>query len=313
VYSISGNYKTRAARLLLFAASIFWLVALALGRIAASAPNPRHAIGGQPRKYLIQSNPVPLPPTLAIPRYDPGPSPFHSGETLVYAASWIGIPAARARITLLRTVAGCWTGQLWIRSSKAVDLLYRMRDYVREDFDRGNLRPQDMYILQHDKKRLDQWTVSFDDGSHLVTSAKTNAEGRTWVRRFSGGEPWGPFSGAMLALSLPLRVGRTYTFDVFSGGSRYVFAFDVRARERITTPLGSFQALRIEPSVVWLSEGKFLKDASETIVWLSDDARHLPLRVEAAAFVGTIRIDLVQVRNAPRPALASAVPVNSSR
>jgi hypothetical protein len=181
-----------------------------------------------------------------------------------------------------------------------------MRDYVDEDFSRENLRPQEMHILQHDNQRRDEWSVRFDDGAHLVTSAKKNAEGRTWVRKFSGGEPWGPFSGAMLALSLPLTVGETYTFDVFSGGNRYVLAFNVQKREPIITPMGTFRALRIVPSVVWLSDGKFRNQVSQAVLWVGDDERHLPLRIEAAVYIGRISVDLVQVRNAPEPAVASA-------
>ena len=252
--------------------------------------------------------PIPLPSDLAIPHYDPGPPPFRSGETLVYEASWIGIPAAEARIVLLNSGAAnrSWTGKLWLRSSAAVDLVYRMRDYIDEDFNRGDLRPREMHILQHEKQRRDEWSVRFNDREHLVTSVKRNMQGRTWVREFSGGEPWGPFSGAMLALSLPLTVGETYTFDVFSGGNRYVLAFTVDKRESVTTPLGTLRALRILPSIVWLSEGKFLNQVSKMVVWVSDDERHLPLKIEATAFIGSISIDLHQVLNAPGPTIAAA-------
>ena len=253
------------------------------------------------RTSLHPAKPIPLPADLSIPHYDPGPPPFRSGEMLVYEASWIGIPAAEARILLLNNEAsgGSWTGKLWLRSNSAVDLLYPMRDYVSEDFNSNDLRPREMHILQHEKKRIDEWSIRFDDREHLVRCAKRNAQGRTWLREFTGGEPWGPFSGAMLALSLPLAVGETYTFDVFSGGNRYVLAFTVQKRESVTTPLGRLPALRIIPSIVWLSEGKFLNQVSRIVVWVTDDQRHLPLRIEAAAFIGSIRIDLVQVRNAP--------------
>jgi Protein of unknown function (DUF3108) len=253
--------------------------------------------------------PIPLPPDLAIPHYYPGPAPFRSGETLVYDASWLGIPAAEARVVLLKNgVDGqSWTGKLWLRSSTAVDLLYRMRDYIYEDFNRDDLRPREIHILQREKQRHDEWSVRFDDREHLVTSAKRNGQGRTWLREFSGGEPWGPFSGAMLALSLPLNVGDKYTFDVFSGGNRYVLAFKVERLEPITTPWGPLRALRIIPSVVWLSEGKFRNQVSQAVLWVSDDARHLPLRIEAAAFVGNIRVDLVRVLNAPQPTTGAPV------
>jgi hypothetical protein len=181
-----------------------------------------------------------------------------------------------------------------------------MRDYLYEDFNRDNLRPRQIHIFQHEKRRRDEWYIRFDDHEHLVTSAKRNAQGRTWVREFSGGQPWGPFSGAMLALSLPLNVSETYTFDVFSGGNRYVLAFSVDRRESITTALGTLPALRIIPSVVWLSEGKFRHQVSQMVVWVADDEQHLPLRIEASAFVGSIRIDLAQVVNDPQSNPADA-------
>jgi Protein of unknown function (DUF3108) len=302
VYSIRVKCETFIAWLTVIGLSV---CCSAIGAAGIESPSRQAAV---PPLSLHRPVPIPLPSDLAIPHYDPGPPPFRSGETLVYEASWIGIPAAEARIVLSNNEAagGSWTGKLWLRSSSVVDLLYRMRDYVYEDFNRGDLRPREIHILQHEKQRRDEWSVRFNDREHLVTSAKRNAQGRIWMREFSGGEPWGPFSGAMLALSLPLRVGETYTFDVFSGGNRYVLAFTVDKRESVTTPLGTLRALRIVPSIVWLSEGKFLNQVSKMVVWVSDDKRHLPLRIEAAAFVGSIRIDLVQAFNAPGPALPAA-------
>jgi hypothetical protein len=301
VYSIRIKWKTLVRRLVFIGLAI---ACTAIGAASVEVPLRQAAAS---HKDLHGPAPIPLPSDLPIPRYYPGPAPFRSGETLVYEASWVGIPAAEARVVLLKNGADgrSWTGKLWLRSSTAVDLLYRMRDYVYEDFNRDDLRPHEMHIFQREKQRRDEWSIRFDDREHLVTSAKRNAQGRTWVREFSGGEPWGPFSGAMLALSLPLNVGETYTFDVFSGGNRYVLAFNVDRRESITTSLGTLPALRIVPSVVWLSEGKFRDQVSQTVLWISDDERHLPLRIEAAAFVGNIRVDLAQVLDGPKPTLSA--------
>ncbi|MBV8055318.1 MAG: DUF3108 domain-containing protein [Deltaproteobacteria bacterium] len=303
MYSIRVKWKTFVGRLLLLG------LALCCAAIDAASIESPSRPANSPRPNLHGPIPIPLPSNLAIPHYNPGPPPFRSGETLIYEASWIGIPAAEARIVLLNNGAGgrSWTAKLWMRSSSTVDLVYRMRDYVYEDFNRDDLRPRQMHILQHEKQRRDEWSIRFDDREHLVTSAKRNAQGRIWVREFSGGEPWGPFSGAMLALSLPLIVGETYTFDVFSGGNRYVLAFTVDKRESIATPLGTLRALRILPSIVWLSEGKFRNQVSKMMVWVSDDERHLPLKIEATAFIGSIRIDLAQVLNAPGPTIADTV------
>jgi hypothetical protein len=300
----------RAGRILAIIATVTALCLPAPARSGSATPSADPVLRSMPAKRakpLPQRTPgpIPLPTALKIPRYEAGPPPFNNGETLVYDAAWAGIPAAEARITVThnRLYPQSWTGQMWINTSKVADPLYRMRDYIREDFGRESLRPDEMYILQHEKKRLDEWRVKFDEENHLVVSVKKNRAGRIWTRRFSGGDPWGPFSGAMMALSQPLTVGQTYTFDVFSGGNRYVFSFAVQQREQITTALGTFNTLRIEPSVLWLSEGSFRSQARDTTIWVTDDARHLPVRIESAVFIGTVRADLTQIVNAAVPTL----------
>jgi uncharacterized protein DUF3108 len=251
--------------------------------------------------------PLPLPGNLHIPAYAPGRLPFRSGETLVYRASWLGVPAADARILIMhnKLKPQWWTGVMTLNTSEVVDVVYRMRDVFSENFDYTTLRPNDIYILQHEKKRLDQWRVNFDHAQRLVTAVKTSRHGKVTTRRFSGGDPLGPFSGAMMALSQPLRPGQSLTFDVFSGGNRYVFAFKVVARERITTALGTFDTLKIEPWVLWLSEESFRRETRATTVWVTDDARHLPVRIAAEVFFGSVYADLIEVTGAPPPASAA--------
>jgi hypothetical protein len=241
--------------------------------------------------------PLPLPENLKIPSYPPGPPTFHDGETLFYDATWLGAPAASARVIVSRnrTHPEWWRGEMWITSSAIVDLAYRMRDYFREDFRRDSYRPDSIYIQQHENKRFDEWHTTFDHQDRVVTAIKRNRRGETTERLFSGGDPLGPFSGAMMALSQPLKPGDDLTFDVFSGGNRYVFAFNVIDRERITTELGTFNTLKIEPTVIWLSQGSFRSQARETTIWVTDDGRHLPVRMAADVFFGYIYVDLVKV------------------
>jgi hypothetical protein len=189
----------------------------------------------------------------------------------------------------------CWTGEMRLASSALVDKLYRMRDLFTENFSYSSWQPVDVEIFQHEKQRKDHWKAVFDHPDETVVSVKTNRIGKVSVRRFIGGDPWGPFSGAMMALSQPLAPGQTYTFDIFSGGNRYVFNFAVQRREQIKTQLGVFSTLRFEPTVLWLSDKSFRSEAHETTVWVTDDPHHLPLRVESAVFIGAVDVDLTEV------------------
>ena len=44
-----------------------------------------------------------------------------------------------------------------------------------------------------------------------------------------------------------------------------------------------------------MSDGKINDSVHDTKLWVSADARRLPLRIESAVFIGSVRIDLVKV------------------
>jgi hypothetical protein len=245
--------------------------------------------------------PRPLPDGVRIPRYSPGPMPFHTGEQLVYQGSWIGIPAAGGKVVLHggNGDRGLLSAEIWVSTNRLTDKFYKMRDYLREEFT-SSLKPTQMSIRQNEGRRHDTFNVTFDHRDHVVTLVKHGPRGQQ-TRKFLSYNPSGPVSGAMMALSQPLEAGDSLSFDAFSGTTRYVFELKVVRRERIGTPLGEFDAFRIVPSVTYLSDGKLNDEVHDTTLWVSADARRLPLRIESAVFIGSVRIDLVGVIDPASP------------
>ncbi len=241
----------------------------------------------------------PLPDGVRVPGYAPGPMPFHPGQQLIYEASWIGIPAAGGKVSLHPDGGDSarLSAEIWISTNRLTDKFYKMRDYLREDFTAASLRPAEMNIRQNEGRRHDTFNVTFDHRDHVVTLVKHGPRG-VQTRRFLSYNPSGPVSGAMMALSQPLKPGDSLSFDSFSGTTRYIFELKVVRRERIGTPLGEFDAFRIVPSITYLSDGKINDEVQDTTLWVSADARRLPLRVESAVFIGSVRIDLVKVIDA---------------
>jgi hypothetical protein len=115
-----------------------------------------------------------------------------------------------------------------------------------------------------------------------------------------------------MALSQPLEVGKDMTFDVFSGRSRYVIRMAVVGRDRLSTPLGDLDAMRVVPTVLYLSDGDQRKTARETTLWVSADGRRLPLRIEVTAFVGKLRADLIEVGDVTPDAKREDTPSDDS-
>lgn len=298
--------KLLAGALASIAAALI-LVVSAAGAGAISAPSPgapssRQPEPARPKKHRRLPTPAPTPDALPpevkakVPAYKPGPIPFHDGEQLVYQASWIGIPAAQARIEFHKPLAepSRWVGEIWIQTNPFADLFYKMRDYMRESIADSTLHTSGVYLVQHENSRLNYYDVSINRPAQMVTVTRKNRKG-TQRREFIASDPWGPISGAMMALTQNLAPGKTYAFDVFAGSQRYVFAFEVEDREKIHLSLGDFDAWRIVPDVWYLSDGRLRSQAHGTVLWISADERRLPLRIESQAFIGHVRADLIRI------------------
>jgi hypothetical protein len=285
------------------AALMLVVCAIAAPMPASGAPdsNPP-AEAAHPHKHRHSPTPAPTPMALPpevkakVPAYKPGPIPFHDGEQLILQASWIGIPAAQARIEFHRPKKdpSSWRGEIWIETNPVADVFYKMRDYVRESMAGDTLHTNGVYVVQHEKSRLNYYDVTIDRPAQMVTMTKKNHKG-TQSKEYIASDPWGPISGAMMALTQDFAPGKTYAFDVFSGSQRYVFAFEVQRREKVHLALGDFDAWRVVPDVWYVSDGELRSEAHGTVLWISADERHLPLRIETQTFIGYVRAELIKI------------------
>jgi hypothetical protein len=89
---------------------------------------------------------------------------------------------------------------------------------------------------------------------------------------------------------LPLVVGQSYTMDVLSGDRVYPLEVKVKKRERIKVPAGTFDTLLVEPFL--RAPGIFIAKGKKLEVWLTDDARHLPVRMRSEVFIGHVSAEL---------------------
>jgi hypothetical protein len=280
-------------------------LALALIGMAATRPGADAGPPAAPATAKPEQPPQPQRPPagLTIPAYKPGPLPFRSGERLTYRVSWLGIPAAEARVELhsSREDRDVLTAEAWLETNGFVDIFFKMRDYIREEMSAATFETREEYFRQHEARSFTEYFVNFDHDAGVVAAVRKNREGET-VKRYIAGNGYGPLSGAIMALTQPPGPGSDLIFDVFPGDHRYVLDFKTASRERIHVPAGDFDASRIVPGVVYLNDKGMCGKLYYTLLWVSDDDRRLPLRAEFTTFVGSLRADLVSVDS---PALAS--------
>ncbi|RYD56852.1 MAG: DUF3108 domain-containing protein [Sphingobacteriales bacterium] len=80
----------------------------------------------------------------------------------------------------------------------------------------------------------------------------------------------------------------------------HVYSLYVRyiGKERITTKYGTFNAIKLSPLLI---EGTIFKGGEKMMVWVSDDANHLPVRVDSPILVGSVKVDLMGYQKLRNP------------
>jgi len=236
-----------------------------------------------------------LPDGIQTPAYAPGRIPFHPGQRLFYTVSWEQLPVAFAKISLHTDPksARVWVGEALVSTNRLVDVFYRLRAYLRDDFPAQTLASDDVFIRHNENGRLTEYLVNFDRAEGIVQTTRRKHD-RTEVKRFTASHPLGPIGGCLLALSQPFKIGDTMTLDVFAATEPYVVQLRVARRGQIPVGADAVVPFRVIPTILYVSSPKNHYKVRQAVIWLSADSRHVPLRIEADTFVGRIYIDLVQ-------------------
>jgi hypothetical protein len=91
--------------------------------------------------------------------------------------------------------------------------------------------------------------------------------------------------------------------DVFTINSivdKEIWPLKIRyvGRETITCDIGTYKCVKFRPLV---QKGRIFKKEDDLNVWLTDDKNHIPLRAQAKILFGSIKLDIVSVKNLANP------------
>jgi len=224
---------------------------------------------------------------------------FVDGETLDYNLTWLKITGGTARMTISAPDDASYRITSVARSSPTFSRFFKVRDEIetvvaRNDF--STLR----YVkrLDEDGDQIEEVTV-VEDGTATRTRKK--------VKKVRVPRPvFDPISLIYHLRTLDLTPGKVYEFEIIADGKLYsVSARSVR-KEKVTTPAGTFNCVRVEPRMT--SGG--VEREERLFIWYSDDEKKLPVRIRTEVKVGaitaTLRGTTAGVASADPPALVEA-------
>lgn len=86
------------------------------------------------------------------------------------------------------------------------------------------------------------------------------------------------------------KVGAKIPFSMFLDDKVYNLYIRYLGKEKIETRYGTFNTIKISPLLI---EGTIFKGGEKMAIWVSDDANHLPVRIDSPILVGSIKVDLM--------------------
>lgn len=252
---------------------------------ASVAVGAEHAAGAAPTAGAASTDTLANPATAGL-----APVPWKIGEYFQFSIDWNGLNGGGSlmQVQNLQRMDGRRVYHIVTKteSNSFVSKFYKVRDRAESFIDAESLYTR--RFVKHLREggykkdyevRFDQGAKKavYDDGSSVDVPARVHDV----------------LSAFYYVRTLPLPSGGTIQIPTHDNKKSYDMEVLVHGRERIEVPAGKFDCVMVEP--VLKSEGVF-KSKGSIYVWLSDDARRIPVLVKSKVPVGSISVSLTDMR-----------------
>lgn len=214
---------------------------------------------------------------------------YAQGETLDYDLSWSRISGGAARMTIapigdqdrLRITSIAKSGTFF-------SMFFKVRDEIESVVSSNDFSTIEYHkILLEGSKRKDELTI---------IDTKNNVALRKGTAIHVPRPVFDPLSLMYYVRGLELTPGKVHEFTIIADGKIYKVSAAVGDRETITTPAGTFNTVVVEPKME-SQAGVFKDEQTRLLIWYSDDARHLPVRIRSDVKIGSITVALRAVKS----------------
>jgi len=229
--------------------------------------------------------------------------PFRVGEKIVHDVTYFGVSAGNLTMEVkpFAQVNGrkSYNFRFSIGTSSLFSSFYSVDDHVNIllDFEKlvpsvyklhvketGQLRETRMLIEQDGEK----YFANFWEKKFTEKNGEEQKRTRWEVPEYSQNV----FSSVVYMRFFQWKAGTEYAYSVADNEENNLFKAKVVRREKLKTPVGSFDAIVIRPEVEL--KGK-LKPVGENLIWLSDDDRKFILRIESKIKIGTMVSEVIEL------------------
>jgi len=239
----------------------------------------------------------------AVPVYKPKHYPFEGGEKAVYRASWNGLlSVATAEINTRPTVVDgrqVYNVRVEAKTSRALDLIWKMRDTILSTFDAKALLPSRFRFHQRENSRVINTDARYNEATKRWAVHRQQVGKRAKVYEFDSHNTFDPLTAVYFARSLDFKPGDRLYFKVFGGRYQYLLELHVERKEPVALESGkTVEAFRIIPRTQNITKNGYAQRLNEAVIWLSADERRIPVKLSSKISFGSVRLDLIEDKHA---------------
>ena len=223
-----------------------------------------------------------------------GPLPVK--EKLDYSVEWRLITAGKVQLgwgaNPQAETAG-WQTKVHLESSGLVSKLFKVYDDYSATMTEG-LCASSTLMLSQEGRRKRETRVTFDRAARKASYHEKDLNTNTVAASHEIDIPecvHDVFGGLYLLRTLHLEPGQSTQVPVSDGKKSVSAKVEAQARETVKTPAGTYKTIRYE---AFLFNNVLYRRPAHLYVWLTDDARRLPvqIRVKMQFTIGTITLQL---------------------
>jgi hypothetical protein len=222
--------------------------------------------------------------------------PFHVGEVLTYDVSWSTyLTAGTATLSVKeRRPIGRGASAYDIigegRPSTLLDKLFHVYYKAESLLDTRALQPSIFTVYSDERGRTKLRTMRFVSRTSIEYEPKASAPRETYTIPALSQDP---LSAIYVMRAISFKAGQVLTMPVVDGGDVYNAKWQIAGPETVTTGIGAVSAWRLTPTLTD-AKGKPILNRRVTL-WMSNDARKLPLKFQAGLPVGSFTFTLARV------------------
>jgi hypothetical protein len=217
-----------------------------------------------------------------------GPPPAELGK-LAYDIEWRLIHAGDAVLELHNS-----EGRMKLDSGGLVSALFKVDDTYTVRYEQSFCASESL-MDSKEGKRHRQSTVTYDRNQNRATWVERDVlDNNKVLRRAQVEIPHCVHDvlGGILALrGVSIEPGQSTLAPMSDGRRSAQVKVDAQEREEVVTPAGTFKTIRYEAN---LMNGVIYQRKGRVFVWISDDARRIPvqIRLRLAFPIGTVTLQL---------------------